>query len=306
MNRIPRHSILSLALFALTFAPSQAAAGPPGFAFLEVPAGARASALGGAYVSLCEGVESAFWNPAGLAAVHGIQVVGSHVEFLQSLRHDQFAVAGRLLGGGTSAGIRAMYSEAIVERDEVGNEVGSFGGHDLEFSLGYGLAAGQAWRIGGSAQVLRERIAESAATTMAFGAGTTWEPLPSLKAGLSLEHLGPAARYRIGGERGQPVPLPMAGQAGVSYGFGSPMAVGGHVALEARLTRGESGVAMVGGEITHPVGAALRLGVRAGDRIAPVSYGVGWKLPTVRLDYAFVPYKLDLGDTHRLSFVAQF
>src|SRR6185436_5586478 len=43
-----------------------ALAAQPGFAFLEVPAGARAAALGGAYASVATGAEAAFWNPAGL------------------------------------------------------------------------------------------------------------------------------------------------------------------------------------------------------------------------------------------------
>jgi hypothetical protein len=33
---------------------------------------------------------------------------------------------------------------------------------------------------------------------------------------------------------------------------------------------------------------------------------VGYALPGMRLDYAFVPLRLDLGDTHRVSITAQF
>src|SRR5689334_2038608 len=94
--RRPLLPILVLAL--LTAAP--AGAEPAGFAFLEVPAGARASALGGAFVAMGDGVESAFWNPAGLASVQRLEITGSHFEYFQHLRHDQFAVAGHWLGGG--------------------------------------------------------------------------------------------------------------------------------------------------------------------------------------------------------------
>src|SRR5437667_6215691 len=142
-------------------------ADPPGFAFLEIPAGARASAMGGAYASLAEGVEAGFWNPAGLAAVHGLQISASHYEFLDHLRHAQFGVAGKMLGGGVAATLRAMYSEPITERDELGNDIGTFGAHDLEFALAYGGVVSPGLRLGGSAQAVRERISEFAATTWA-------------------------------------------------------------------------------------------------------------------------------------------
>jgi hypothetical protein len=285
---------------------SRSAAEPAGFAFLEVPAGARGSALGGAYASWAGGVEALFWNPAGLAAVDGIQVTGSHYEFFQQLRHDQFAVAGQLLGGGLSAGVRALYSEAIVERDELGNEIGTFGGHDLEFSLGYGYAPSSGLRIGTSGQIVRERIAQSAATTYSFGGGATWTLLPRLQTGLSVEHLGPAATYRIDGESGRPLPLPSALQMGISYGIDGPGHLGLQGAVEGRFTRGRSGVAALGVEVAGPSGASLRLGFRANDETTRFSVGAGGTVGSLRLDYAYVPYELDLGDTHRLSFVAQF
>ena len=120
---------LLLLCAVVTLLPARPAmADPPGFAFLEVPSGARAAALGGAFVSVAGGVEAAFWNPAGLGAVQGVQISGTHVEYVQKLRHDQFALAGRAFGGGLAASVRALYSEPIDERDELGNLVGSFGG----------------------------------------------------------------------------------------------------------------------------------------------------------------------------------
>ncbi len=282
-------------------------ADPPGFAFLEVPAGARASAMGGAYASIGEGVEAAFWNPAGLAAVHGIQISVSHDEFLDNLRHDQVGVAGKLLGGGVAATLRAMYSEPITERDDLGNAIGTFGAHDLEFALAYGGVLRPGLRWGGSAQAVRERIADFAATTWAVGGGATWDPArwPRLRASLSVHNLGPVAAYTFDGERGQPVPLPMAVQGGLSYGW----TAGGlnlRSALETRVTRGRAGIGMIGAELAHTSGAALRAGFRVNDQASNFSVGAGYATEGLHLDYAFVPYRLELGETHRVSLSAQF
>ncbi|MEK7331051.1 MAG: PorV/PorQ family protein [Candidatus Eisenbacteria bacterium] len=305
--RCPAVTALMLAaLAALAAAPARAA--PSGFAFLEVPAGARASGVGGAFVAMGEGVEAAFWNPAGLAAVERIEITGSHYEFFQHLRHDQFAVAGRWLGGGLAGSVRALYSEPIEARDELGNVTGTFGGDDLEFGLAYGRVLAAGVRAGVSAQRVRERLADLSTSTYAFGAGASWEPagLPALRLGLALDHLGPDANYTFEDGPGQPLRLPAALQAGASYrrGLGGAMSLG--AGLETRLTRGRPMVAAIGGELTHPTGAALRLGVRINDDTSSFSMGAGYALATLRLDYAFVPYRLDLGDTQRVSFTARF
>ena len=286
--------------------PSEAV--PAGFAFLEIPAGSRASGLGGAYGALGEGVEAVFWNPAGLAGTHGTQITGSHYELFEGLRTDQFAVAGRLFGGGLAASMRALYSEPIDERDEFGNLTGTFGANDLEFALAYGREVGGGLRLGGSTQALHERIANVAASTYAFGLGATWEPpvWTGLRLGASVHNWGADAHYTIDGSEASAVPLPVAFQTGASYSI----PVGGQFnlrgALETRLTRGRNAVGMFGAELGQTSGMAVRVGFRANDDASSFSVGAGYSLSALRIDYAFVPYRLELGDTHRLSFAAQF
>jgi hypothetical protein len=285
-------------------------------AFLEIPAGARASALGGAFASLAQGVEAAFWNPAGLEGVKGIQITGTHAEYLQTLRLEQFAVAGRSFGGGLAASLRALYSEPIEERDVLGNlsSRGSFGYHDLEFALAYGRFVSRGLSVGGTVQVLRERMAEVSASTYAAGFGAVWAPprVSGLRLGLSAHNLGKDARYGLEGAPGAPMPLPAAVQAGGSWQ--RPLARGAvlRTALEGRFTRGRSGIGMVGLEVAAAGGAngagtaALRGGLRVNDDASSYSLGVGYALAGLSVDYAFVPMRFDLGDTHRIAFTAQF
>lgn len=300
-------ALIAIGLCALPFA-GRAQADPTGFAFLEVPAGARASAMAGAYASIAEGVEAAFWNPAGLEGVKGLQVTGSHYEYFESLRHDQFALAGRLFGGGVGASLRALYSEPIDERDDLGNLIGSFGAHDLEFGLSYGTRIGEGLELGASTQLVRERLANVAAMTYAFGFGTRWSPqaLSGLRLSASAHNIGPAAKYLIDGTDGAPVPLPAAVQAGASYGIDAVRGLALRGAVEGRFTRGRAGVGMVGAELGGLSGAALRAGFRVNDEASSFSAGAGYAFQSLKLDYAFVPYRLDLGDTHRFSFSASF
>src|SRR5262249_12966077 len=184
-----------------------AAADPAGFAFLEVPGGARAAAMGGAFASIARGAEAAFWNPAGLATFNGAQFTATHTETYEHLRHDDAALAGRLFGGGLAASVRALYSEPITERDDLGNEIGSFGSHDLEFLLGYGHRLSGGLEFGVTGQVLRERIADLGTTTWAMGGGIAKDLgfLPGGRASLSVHNLGPSGHYEFNGEKGAPI-----------------------------------------------------------------------------------------------------
>jgi len=306
MRLRPAALALSVLLSAVACAP--ALAQQPGFAFLEVPGGARAAAMGGAYASVARGAEAAFWNPAGLARFDGSEFTATHTETYEHLRHEQVALAGRLLGGGLATSLRAMYSEPIPERDDLGNLIGSFGAHDLEFLLGYGFASRTAMSYGVTAQVVRERIADLAATTFAMGAGATCDlpALPGARASLSLHNLGPSGHYTFDGARGQPVKLPTALQAGVSFTHGVSQQLSALLALEARGTRGRRALLSAGGELDSPVGAALRFGLRGGDDVATWSAGAGWRTGPLRIDYAFIPSRLELDDTHRFSLSAKF
>lgn len=304
----PRLPIASFAALAAVLLSSPAHATQAGFAFLEIPAGARASAMGGAYASVAQGVEAAFWNPAGLTGVEGLQMTGTHYELVGGLRAAQFAVAGKVYGGGLSGSVRALYSEPIPERDALGNLIGTFGSHDIEFGLGYGYDLGGGFGAGATVQLIRERIADNSATTYAFGAGMTWEPPPfdGVRLSGSVHNLGPATNYDFDGIEGAAVNLPFAVQMGGSYtfAFGNMWRATG--ALEGRLTRGREGMGLIGAEIATVTGMALRAGYRGNDDAQRFSFGAGYALDALSVDYAFIPLDYELGDSHRFSFSAQF
>src|SRR5210317_1200826 len=52
--------------------------GTSSMAFLKIPVGARAEAMGGAYVAVANDAFAAFWNPAGIAQV-GTRWKGKYV-----------------------------------------------------------------------------------------------------------------------------------------------------------------------------------------------------------------------------------
>ena len=157
----------------------------------------------------------------------------------------------------------------------------------------------------------RERIADLGATTWAVNGGATYDIedfalLPQGRLSLSFHNLGRNAHYVFDGSPGAPVKLPTAVQAGLSVGHATFQNLTARLAVEGRATNGRSPILALGGELDSALGAALRFGYRAGDDIASWSAGAGLRTGGLRIDYAFVPSKLDLADTHRFSLTAPF
>ena len=76
-------SILALAA-PTAWAQSYSEAGTSASAFLKIDAGSpRAQALGNAFVSIAEGPEALFWNPAGAASATTKEIQLSYQDYLQ-------------------------------------------------------------------------------------------------------------------------------------------------------------------------------------------------------------------------------
>ena len=112
--------------------------------------------------------------------------------------------------------------------------------------------------------------------------------------------------YTFNGAKGQPVPLPTMVAAGLAWQRPALRGLTARLAVEAHATRGRAGLYAFGGELEAPIGASLRAGFRVGDDIADWSVGAGWRAGVLQVDYAFVPSKLALDDTHRFSLGAHF
>src|SRR5690606_725460 len=88
-----------------------------GAAFLELGVGARALALGGAFVALGEGPTSLYWNPAGIADIPGIAGAVSHETLYgnSGLTNSFVAVAMPMGAGATGLSV-TYFSSGQIER----------------------------------------------------------------------------------------------------------------------------------------------------------------------------------------------
>lgn len=137
-------------------------AGTSAGAFLKIGAGApTAQALGNAYVSLADGAEALFWNPAGAASATTREVGFSYMSYLQGYKARTLAYLQPI--GKTVLGVALNYMDMdnFDFRDEWGHQSPEIGVPVQNFVGSVSIARGfinQKLQIGGTAKYISERL----------------------------------------------------------------------------------------------------------------------------------------------------
>jgi len=311
--RHPRHRAaiaVGLLLFALAadalVAPRSAVAatGETGFAFLKLGVGARAMALGGAYVALADDPTAIYWNPAGLAGLAGTQVTAVHDSWIQDFREEFVAVTAKLGPGAIGFGYTGFYSSSEFERrDDTGVLIGEFGFNDQAISGAYGLRVAKGLEAGVTASYVREMIDQESAGTFSSNLGLRYALEDTgLMFGGAIQNLGGSAAFIT-----EDFSLPLTYSLGAAYGREFQEGKGrAMVTAEYRQASSENGHFNVGAEYVFKRTAALRGGWKTGYDEQEWSLGLGISHSWYSFDYAFVPFSSDLGTANIFALSGRF
>ena len=258
------------ALLAAARAPSARAqsqsAGVEGGAFLLLPVGARAVALGQAATADGNSSEAIFWNPAGLASlVKGELALYHYDAFFGTGDAIVVAVPSSRLGTFGVAAYLVNYGDLAVTRGDLGPEpVGQISPRNLELMASYatdvgGLAAGITYKL---VQFRVDctgdcsNVPTATGTTHAVDLGMqyvfgSWRPVVLA---VSLRNLGFNLQVN---NRAQADPLPTRLSVGVSAQVVRPAE--GEQGLDARVLADVQGTVLEG-----PLTAVTLVGVESG------------------------------------------
>ncbi|NUM66165.1 PorV/PorQ family protein [candidate division KSB1 bacterium] len=274
------------------FAPAQEA-GKSGLAFLKIGVGGRAAALGEAYVALAQDATAIYWNPAGLA----------QAQWLESVNHDFYAVSFAGFGGVLGLGLTTQSIPDIEVRDRPTAEpIGTFDGRDLALALAYGRKHGASLAWGLAAKYLYEKIYLNSANGFALDLGAGWQaPGSPVRLAASVQNLG-----KMGAHAREDIALPALLRAGAAYQLAS---TGGDPAFaltleNALLFKGGNAVS-AGLEYWPRHGIAGRAGYQLGRENRGLTAGFGANRGSFTLDYGYLPFRNDLGATHRFALLVK-
>jgi len=224
-----------LAMLAVALLAGQAPAteifekvGTVGFQFLEIGAGTRGTGMGEAMVAATEGIESLYWNPAGLRFLGGPTLYFSYGTWPADISHQYAAFATRpgFIPGivGVSVTALTMDPMPVLTATNPGGVGVEFQPYDLAVGLTYTRVFTDKFAAGGSVKwvhsglgdlsILGEggRLKDFCVDTVVGDFGTLYDTgFRSLRIGLVIQNMGAEGVFYE-----ETVPVPVTFKFGVS------------------------------------------------------------------------------------------
>lgn len=295
--------------------------GTVGFQFLEIGAGPRGVAMGEAMVGAAHGVESLYWNPAGLRHVTRPTAFFTQATWPAEITHQFFGYAMRpgFIPGVIGVSVTSLAMDPMMVRTADSPQgVGvQFDVGDIAVGLSYTRMFTDKFAAGGTLRWIHSGLGDLSALGVegledysvegfVGDFGTLYDTgFRSLRIGLCIQNMGPGGVYIE-----EDVPMPATFKFGVSMNvFETP----GQVVLAAAEFRHPADTSEkinVGAEYALNKMYFLRAGYKMGYDEETFTAGAGIKLiigalGQVGLDYSYSDFG-HLGGVHRAGMTLEF
>jgi opacity protein-like surface antigen len=162
--------------------------------FLKIGQGARATAMGSAFVAVADDPSAIYWNAAGLARLENNGVVFDHTQWFADIGYNFVAGALRIGDFGTIgvSFVSSDISEMNVTTVENPNGTGeTFSVSDVAFSLAWAINLTDNFSIGFNPKVISQSIWKMSATAFAVDMGVLYNtPFQGITLGMSISNFG--------------------------------------------------------------------------------------------------------------------
>ena len=313
-RRILLGTLAALALPAIVIAGGP---GSTGAVALKLPAAARPTAMGGAFVGLADDLSSLTWNPAGLANVTAPELSLMHTEYLADTSYEVLGYAQPLSVVGTLAGSVHLLNYGnmprTLERTDgmYGGLFGSATPQDLFVTAGWGTSMPPLFGLdrlkGGVAlKCTFQQLSGGTLLGLGMSAGALMDlPVQGLRIGTLVDNLGALT--------GEGRLLPIAWAFGASFGTNLGADFRAVYAVDTRIQVDTTPQANMGIELAAFDLIMARAGWRGGGALGGVTLGGGVRYPMTwfgktmlfKLDYANAATG-ELGASQRFQLSIQF
>lgn len=314
MQRIQRISLYSFIIaFSIALAISLASAasipeemGTNEAAFLKIDAATRPTAMGGAFVGVADDVNSVFWNPAGLTQMEKRELTAMYNSWFAGINYASGAYS-QPLGENAAFAASLIWMQSEIERriddteepDSLTNVYSFAAGLSGSYALIPKLLS-----LGGTIKAISQNFDVDESNGAAADLGCLVR-VSNLSLGASIQNI----KLHMSTEGS----LPLSIRAGGAYQFSRNSTIAGEF---SKLGAGEPSY-HIGLEKWIREILAIRVGycIGAGDNPKEgLSAGLGLRAYgtkplealSFQLDYAYVPDRDGLGDTHRVSIMTRF
>lgn len=282
-----------------------------GFAFLRIPAGARAVAMSGAFTAVTGDPLALHYNPAALSTTSGKAIITTYTSYFMDMHAGYLGWSNHRSNDAIGAAINYFYGGTFL-RTTMENPTGTgeeFTSHSMAVSGTWSRPVSDKLRVGATGRLIYSEIDTYNAHAVAFDLGALWQPgAQGFTAGLAVRNAGVQTKAFY--EENDPMPTELALGA-------SQTLLDGDLLIAADATAPMSGKfnAAMGLEYKLAEMFAIRTGVSlnaletadeaGGTFFDGMSFGMGFSRGSLGADYAWKP-AADLGDAHRISLQYNF
>ncbi|MCK4914584.1 MAG: PorV/PorQ family protein [Candidatus Eisenbacteria sp.] len=295
--------------------------GTVGCQFLEIGAGPRGVGMGEAMVAATEGVESIYWNPAGLRSIVRPTVAFAYGTWPADISHQfaAFAMRDPVIGGVAALSITSLRMDPMLVRtaDSPGGVGVEFDPGDIAIGVSYAREFTDKFAAGGTLKWVHSGLADLSALGVEgledYSArgfvgdfGTLYNTgFRSLTIGLMIQNMGPEMTYIE-----EPVPMPATFKFGVSMNVIETPGQIVKVAAEFRHPSDTSEKVNVGAEYVLNDMYFLRAGYKMGYDEESFTAGCGARLTVgglgrLGVDYSYAAFGYFSG-VHRGGVTVEF
>ncbi len=292
----------ALLAFALVCGLAGGAAADDGLSMMKIEAGARASGMGGAFVSIAGDAYSSFYNPAGSAASTKFTASFGHTAYWQNIRLETGYFSSPLSKAlSVHGGIRwANLGELQLRTSPTLEPDGLSDANDVSFKGGLACQVDDKIYAGLSVGWFLENIAAYRGSVFNVDFGALVMPTNDVTFGVSITNLGEKFNLSQEGEvSSRDITLPTTYRVGISYKYQKYLG-----AVDAVIIDNKAHIHL-GAETKIYQSIALRAGYMFNYDTKNVTAGTSINWRNLAFEYAFVPYTSNLGTTHLFNLTFQ-
>jgi len=274
-------------------------AGKTGLSFLKFGFGARNIAMGDAGASASNDLSALYYNPSRLALIEKNEVLIMHSSWIQDVNSELFGVKWDMFGLPWAIGLNYTNISDIEIRTRPGEPDSKFNANYFFGSLSTGFYVWDKLSFGTTIRYLYEGLLSDEANGWGFDFGLNYEtPFKGLSLSTVIKNIG-----SMDALRNQETQLPTDFRLGSAYKFGIESAKFDFIAVaEFQKYLDTDDIHLnLGGDIVYDQIIALRVGYQSGYEAKSFTGGIGLMWGSLRFDYTYMPFSLDLGNANLFS-----
>jgi hypothetical protein len=264
---------------------------------LQLPFLADGAALAEASVAGRVGLGSVNTNPALLWGIASPELRIAHSQWMANVRTQVLAAALPSSDAVFGFALTNMANPDIEIREIPGAPLGTFTARSFTARLSAALPIAEGIVVGTTAKYVYEKILVNSTTGLALDAGISyrWEDLP-LDLGIAITNIGSLDAMRV-----DKIDLPTTLRIGAARSFdffGQRMQAFGAYSNELRV---HASHLHAGLELIYDGSISARVGYVSGYESRDLSAGFGVMYGMIRLDYAYIPFRIGQQDSHGIT-----